>query len=371
MASVRPHGKKIAVRLYCGREYSTTISSKPTQANLKAAEKEVRESEARLRAGTPWEVIKAELRGECAPTQPRTLGHYMQHVLDTREVEETTLKLYENTYARIWQIFDDRDITSILRSELEMRLKEFDYTAKSKRTALSVLRHAFEAARNDNLAGLQGTLPTDNWSFRREQRRAKQPYTPAERDKLLAQLKSNVVKSGSIEETAWRYFTLAFFTGLRTEELLAIQRHHLKKSKIQIAQVRTNGQIEPRTKTHREREVYVPKKVWSDVIAPWQFREWLFTGEKGSPFTTQNRLMEQFQLAHTQTGIERPMDRTGDRPMPYPWRNTYVSIALNEGVRLQLVADQIGDDMKTVLDHYAEFMPKEDDSDELERAFSG
>ena len=91
MASVRKHGERIAVRLYCKREYSTTIPVRPTLANLRAAEKDAEGCEARLRAGIPWEVIKAELRGEEAPTQPKTLGYYMEHVLATKDVEQTTL----------------------------------------------------------------------------------------------------------------------------------------------------------------------------------------------------------------------------------------------------------------------------------------
>ena len=369
MASVRKHGKRITVRLYCEREYSTTIPLKPTVANIRAAEKDAERYEARLKAGVPWQVIRAELRGEEAPTQPKTLEYYMKHVFATKDVERTTLDFYKKTYERVWSEFGAREITSIMRSELEARLAEFDYIPKSKRSALSVVRSAFEIARSDNLAFPQGVLPTDNWKFKRVQRKAKQPYTPEQRDILLKQMKSNIKQSGSIEETAWRFFTLAFYTGLRTEELLALQKQHLRKPMLRVEQVRTAGKVETRTKNHQSREVHVHPDVWDEVVAPWQFRVWLFVGEKGKPLTTQNRLMEQFQLAHKATGIERPANQSGG-PMPYPWRNTYASIALRDGVRPQLVANQLGNDLKTMLDYYAEFMAREDDFEELERVFS-
>ena len=151
-----------------------------------------------------------------------------------------------------------------------------------------------------------------------------------------------------------------------TEELLALQPRHLAKPIVQVRQVRTANKIETRTKTDNFRDVYLPPHVWK-VIEPLRFQEWLFVGEKGKPFTQANRLMAEFQAAHDATGVARRLKRDG-RPTPYPWRMTYASILLREGVRPQKVASQLGNDLKTMLDHYAEFLPRDDDNDEIDRA---
>lgn len=356
MASVEPKAKRIKVRLYAnGREYVTTINRKPTKANIEATRREAKDWQRELQH-TPWTELRTRIRGECQPHQVGTLGYYMQIVLDTAPVTAPTLINYENTYHRIWSVFDERPINTILKSELQKRMAQFDYTPKSVRSALSVLRQAFVVARDD---GVLERLPTDNWRTPRQQRIPKTPYTESERDTLLEDLKGR-------NETAYRFFLLGFYSGMRTEELLALQRSHFKKPYVRVEQVRTANMLESRTKTHQAREVLIPEWVWSAVFKP--FQDWQFTGAQGKPFTQQNKLMAHFQKAHDETGVERRLNRAG-RPLPYPWRASYISIALKNGVPPQVVADQTGHDLQTMFKHYAESLPSNDTKDIIEAAF--
>ena len=74
--------------------------------------------------------------------------------------------------------------------------------------------------------------------------------------------------------------------------------------------------------------------------------------------------MKHFARAHALAGVER-------RHGPYPWRMSYVSWLLADGVRPDLVCKQTGHDMKTMLEHYARFIPKDDDGKVIERAIGG
>jgi len=353
MASAQPKGNRIKVRLYAhGREYVTTINRKPTKANIEATLREAKDWQRAL-AHTPWTALKARIRGDHQRAAVGTLGHYMQLVLDTAPVTEPTLINYENTYERIWSVFDERPINSILKSELQKRMAEFDYTPKSVRSAVSVLRQAFIIAQED---GVIEKLPTDNWRTPRQQRIPKAPYTEQERDALLE----------ALEGTAYRFFLLGFYTGMRTEELLALQRVHFQKPYIVVEQIRTANRLEPRTKTHQVRKVMVPAWVWKAVYKP--FQDWQFTGVQGKPFTQQNKLMVAFQKAHEASGVERRLNRAG-RPLPYPWRSCYISIALQNGVPPQMVADQTGHDLQTMFKHYAASLPQKDTQDIIEAAF--
>ena len=363
MASVRSHGKRLLVRLYAkGRERTAVVNRAWTKANVDALLVQARKCEERLENGEEWELLRDELKGIFDGTAaPKTLGWYFQFVLDMSEVEDGTLIHYQKTYNRIWFVFDKRDITSITKAQLQRRMSTVckHYTVKAKKNALSVLRQAFHVAYDDNI-GLDSDFPTDNWRFPKHGKPKKQPYTPEERDALLEQLKGQ-------HETAWRFFTLGFFTGMRTEELLAISRRQLMKPRILVDQRRTSNKLIQGTKTHNDRKVFVPDQIWKSVVEPWRFQEWLFVGEKGRPFTQANKMTQQFQIAHDATEIPRRLNRAGN-PTPYPWRHTYASIALMRGTNPGLVANQMGDLLATVLKDYAEFIPRDDDTEALENA---
>ena len=362
MATVDYHGRGYRVRCYAfNRTYTTTVRGEQTKANLRTLERRAFQLETRLRDGEPWEDIRAALRGETPTKPPGTLGYYWQRALDTADVQPGTMTHYENTYDRIWSVFDDRDVRTIKKSELQARLAEFGYTPKARRSAVSVLRQAFLEALDDETIT---SMPTENWRTKeRHQKPVKRPYSVEERDLLLADLKSRW-------DTAYRFFLLGFYTGMRTEELLAIQRQHIKPGqRIIVEQVRTGNRLRPVTKTHTARSVFVPDPAWSIAVEPYRFHEWLFTGEKGKPFTQANKVMQAYGKAHEATGVERRLNVSG-HPMPYVWRCTYVSLSLAGGARPYLVAEQIGDDLQTMLREYAAFIPKAGDERALQESIT-
>lgn len=363
MASVRQsqNGKRIEIRMWHQRERSTTIPY--SRHSLTRTRRIADQLEQRLKLGqSTWEEIRAELRGESLEVvTPESLNYYMQHVFTTSTASLATLKKNKRDYDRVWKPdFAHRPIDGLVRSELQKRLASFNYTPETQRDLVSLLRQAYEVAKGD---GILEKAPTDGWKIKgnsRGKNKVKRAYTPDQRDKLLKALKSKAVDSGSIEETAWRFFTLAFYSGMRTEELLAIEKRHLGKYRILIDQVRTDNRLVARTKSENsERWVDIPKWVWDEVVAPWQWRDWLFTGPKGKPFTQGNKMMAEYQRAHDTTGIVRPMNRTGRMPMPYPWRSTYISQAISNGMDPLEVANQVGDDPRTIFMHYVEFIDKQ------------
>lgn len=346
MAHVRPHGNRIQLRFRIrGQELTASIDGPPTKTNISAARALARQADARLRAGEPWQTVHAELRGDSLV--PGTVGHYAQHLLDHHAVERSTLIQYQNAYNRVWSGLDRMLVTDVRRSTIERTLGQFDYTPKGQRNVVSVLRQVLQIAVDD---GVLSANPCDGMKFKRHQKVEKQPYTRQERDALLATLTGR----------HHAFFSLAFATGMRTGELLALQPRHLHKPHIRVEQVMAAGQLETRTKTHKPRDVYVPADIWP-LLEPLRFQEWLFQYQ-GKPYHQGNRLMEHFHRAHELAGVDR-------RPGPYPWRMSYISWMLADGVRPDLVCQQTGHDLRTMLNHYARFMPKEDDGASIERAW--
>lgn len=355
MATVGFQGNGIRVRFQIRREqHTTTIRLKPTQANLRAVKAVCRDLEYRLLAGEPWPVIRAELRGEAPPAESKALSYYAQHMLDTASVKRSTLLEYQSTYNRIWSAFNDKPVTGLLKSELESHLATFGLTAKAQKNAISVLRRCLNVAKED---GTIDKAPTDNWRVKADQKPAIDPYTEHERDQLLAAL-CGVAKA---------YFTVGFYTGMRTGELLAVENRHCKPPVIRVEQQRNRQRLQDYTKTNVARDAHLPAHIWTQ-LEPYRFGKWLFAQDDGSPFTEANPLMDEWRKAHTKSGVRLRVDRAG-KSKKYPWRHTYISIALSKGIPPSVVARQCGHDEKTMWDNYAEFIPQGDEYDQLERAF--
>ncbi len=363
MASVTAHSKKIEVRFKIkGQRFVTTIPFEPTKANLKAAARRCDDAEFRLRAGEPWESVRADLREERIAAPPQTLGYYAQHFLDHAEVERPTLMSYEVIYNRYWAFFDKRSISGLIKSELVDHLSRFDVIWKTRRNAVSVLRRIFEIAKDDK--AIQDA-PTDRWVIKKGQEKKPDPYTETERDALLDAL-SVAGQSSPDDLIAWRYFLMAFYSGMRTGELLGLEWHHLEKPIAHVCQERVRRLIEHRTKTKYDRVVSLPKIAASMLMEnPTRFQgSFVFLTPEGHPFRDADWLMKRWQTAHEARNVRR---RVG----PYPWRHTYVSIGLKQGVPPLLMARQTGHDLVTMSKRYARYIGDEDEAKEaIERAFA-
>lgn len=355
MAYVRPHGNRIEVRFRVGgQERKTTIGLRPTKTNLEAAARTGRQAEHRLRSGESWDTVRAWLRGERARV-PGSLGYYAQHFLDHVDVERSTLMSYQSAYNTYWIAFDDRAVDTLLRSELEAHLAKFKVSRKTKKNALSVLRRIFDIAKRDRVIH---EAPTDGWEFKRAGFTEPDPYTEGEREKLLEALQRWPI--------AWRYFLMAFHSGMRTGELLGMEWRQLEKPYALIDQARVRRVITT-TKTDDTRRVILPPLVWDMLETnPTRFkRSFVFLTPEDRAFLDADWLMEKWLDAHKLASVRR---RTG----PYPWRHTYISLALASGASLIWVAKQAGHDMITMQSRYARWIPGRDDADrsELEKIYA-
>ena len=244
--------------------------------------------------------------------------------------------------------FDDYiDQIERMQDPPELRVN-FPTEPVGSENVVSVLTRIFKYAKED---GVIDKSPTEDWTFAKVMQAPPEVYTVQQRDALLAEL------SGQ----ARAFFTLGFYSGMRTSELLGLQTRHLDYPYVQVEQIRVRFRIENRTKTFKPRRVYVSDHVWQ--LLP-RMGDWLFTQANGNPHLDATELLEAFTEAHARAGIRRVKTRN-------PWRHTYISIALASGVRPSLVAEQTGHDVKTMFEKYAAFLPRENDQAELDAAFGG
>ncbi len=357
MAYVKPHRNRIAYRFRIdGEEFTTTVDCKPTATNIKAAKKEAEHAEYRLKLGESWESVRAELRGERVLIA-KSLGYYAQFSFDNSlQIRDTTLRQYESLYHIYWKAFERRAVTSLLPSELLAHLNSFDVSQKTKRNALSVLRIILGVAKDDKV--LIEIPISAKWDFSTEEQHDPDPYSENERDALLNALLDWPV--------AWRYFLMGFHTGMRTGEMLALEWKGVIKPYIKVMQGRSRRKV-GKTKTGKHREIICPDIVLDMLdVNPSRFKKsFVHLSVTGVPILDEKYLMAKWREAHKNAKVRL---RVGVR---YPWRATYVSLALAAGAPPIWVAKQTGHNIATLIKHYARWIKdrKKQDIEELEKIY--
>ena len=133
-----------------------------------------------------------------------------------------------------------------------------------------------------------------------------------------------------------------------------------------IEQSRVRRRIKPGTKTGKNRKIILPPIVWDALDSnPTRFmRSFVFLTPENLPFIAADWLMERWLRAHQSAGVRR---RVG----PYPWRHTYISLALSNGAAPLWVSKQTGHDMVTMSKHYARWISgrEAEDQRELEKVY--
>lgn len=351
MAYIRPHGNRLSIEIrHAGRRLTTTIALAPTKANIDAIHRQCKQVEDALADGQSWKDVKGWLRGEGPVTISKTLGYYAQHFFDTATVKDSTLKEYINTYNRYWLRFDNATVDDISRVEIEKHLQNFPTGAKTKKNAISLLSRILRIAiRNRDLSH----NPVADWESNVRQKSKINPYTERERDALLAALPTDEAR-----ET----FTFAFHTGLRTGELLALDWDDFTFPYAHIRRARVRGKITT-TKTDQARDVALPPFLIARLREhPRRFAGGpVFRAPTGKPMLDGQWLRDQFEKAHDAAGVEM---RTG----PYPWRHTYISLALMAGATPFWVAKQAGHDEATMRAKYASWIRGKEEADMAELA---
>lgn len=359
---VRPMGNRIEVNLqWQGKRHVFTINLNPTKANLAAIARQRAELKVRLRSGESADYLIAEMKGENVGPTPKTLQFYAKHYLDVvapESVADSTLMGYQSVYNSHWRPYGNLRVDQIPISDLQRHLDSKKIIKKTRREALGVLKRIFDVAVAD---GVFEKNPLDGWVIKKSKRDSKpepDPYSKTERDTLLAELLS----MGKIREEdliAYRYFLTAFFTGMRTGELLGLHWQDYQKPHFDVWRTMVRRRMQNYVKTER-RNVLLTSNV-IDMLSenPTRFRKaHVFLTPEGHMFRDADWLMKRWHRAHKKADIRR---RIG----PYPWRHTYISLSLVGGVTINDVSQQVGNSPTIIEKHCARWIPSEDDTDRL------
>jgi len=241
--------------------------------------------------------------------------------------------------------------------DLRVILRKRDLSEKTIRNAIDGSFRAMvrDALREDVAAGFP--FPKVRWPEKIVP--GPSPFTAEERDRILAYFRAKRWKVGGFNDTRLHYSYFAFlhtlfFTGMRPSEAVAVRvgSVNLRARTIQVERSRHLG-AEAAPKTSRARRAVRLTHGNAEVIRPLielkaRLDDYLFKNVRGEPIEAAN-FYDLFRDAQRALSLSPLRDL-------YSAKDTYMSLALTNGVSLTWLSEQTGVAVATILKHYGRFI---------------
>ncbi|WP_245945403.1 tyrosine-type recombinase/integrase [Neisseria dentiae] len=334
--------------MYQGRRRWETLKIPPTPANLKYAAKMRAEIIGKIKIGIfdYAEYFPESEQAKTVPTFEQMAALWLQ---TSNHLADSTLAGYRKMLNNhVLPAIGHIPINAIKYSRLAALLSEMKCGAKTHNNILTVIRQPFELAFID---GLIETNPAERLQAARVQKEPPDPFTIAEAEQILSHLKG--------EPVFHNYFELAFFTGLRTSELIALEWADVdfNRAVLRVNKAFVSGATKG-TKTHSYRDIELNTRAESALK-----RQRMITGLKNGLIFINPKTGKQFENDKT---AWRPWQRavrlSGVRyRKPYNTRHTFATLNLMAGANPMWVARQLGHtSMKMLLENYSRWIDSAD-----------
>lgn len=363
-------GATIRIRFqFQGRECRETLKLEATPANLKYAERLRGEILNAIGKGTfsyvdyfP-ESKRAKLAGKPAARLKIAdlLDDFMKQATQAVErggMSPSTLNGYRKIVDGALRIKWGRMlVTEVTPAALRTWIAAMDVTAKTARNVIGPLNSIFQDALND---GIIQQNPLDQLALNKILTKTKRKSTyevdPFSLDEITAIL-------AACEGPARNLFQFAFWSGLRTSELIGLRWKDLdfEAGLIRVRQAVVVRQEKNTTKTQAgmrdvmmlpsARAALEAQKQWSALMqhgrvftVPWTGKPW--TGDKQIRVNCWTHVLKKAKVRYRN---------------PYQTRHTYASMLLSRGENPLWVAKQMGHvDTEMITKHYGRWIPEAD-----------
>lgn len=371
-AGVTEQGDYLRIRFtYKGKRYGPIIPWRHTPENYAKASKLCAEIKDLIKKG----VMTDRLLNEYFPDlikQGRTnskvlvFSEVAQKYLDTCEVSANTRTQYKNVLQRYWMPeLAARPINEILPSELKTILAGYEWASgKTRNNVVSIVRRVFELAYDDEIIDFNPALKIKS---AKHQKLPPDPFSEIEARKIIADL----YKHHSGREAVYAaYFELAFWTGMRTSELLALKWTDIDwfSKSVRVCKAQSKGQLNDQTKTAKIRDVMLTDEALHalDQMKPLTYLgqgEIFKSPRTGASWKTDKSPREPLYKSLRRLGIRRRK--------AYATRHTYATIMLMRGVNPAFAAAQLGHSLQMFLQVYAKWIHGDQNKSEFQKIKSG
>ena len=374
---VRIDGETVLVDFrWNGKRYRPTTLYKPTQKGIKAAAALRRQVKSEIKVG----IFTVDQFAEYFPSHALSVEHLnkanpevIEHLsfkdiaqeaitVHSSKVTPETLESYMHSLNRWWMPFLAKTpIIDIDDDYLESLDAELDWPSpKTRNNALVPLRFVFKKAMKKRIIvdGVKTRLITVDPSACLEngkpKKRKPDPYLPEERDLILAHL----YQGTGLDMIWYHYFVVAFYTGLRIGELLALSWEQIdfRTGRLTVDRAYSKGRLK-HTKTGEERDFPVHDIVLNSFTAMKAFTflqsEHIFPqpGNLDKPLTKTSDPTNVFQKVLKKLGIRH-------RPT-YNTRHTYATVMLMDDVKPGCAAAILGHSLQMFFTTYAKWIEGE------------
>lgn len=370
---IRPKRGKIQIRYQHGdQRHYDMLDLSWTPGNIEEAGRIREERLLRLKTGlVPSEEQQQPITPALTFAECAQLYLYLDHALSSvAEDDPFRLKLSSRNSSRdllnsYWlNALGQLPIERITLDQIKLAVRGVQWRSlKRKKNAYSAVRQVFAFAIDEERAYIStnpaAALTTATKRRGPHKKSNPKPYTPEDRDALLSWLKGNVPVA------VYTYFLVAFYSGMRTGELLALTWADYDGESFNVDKAGVRSQLTT-TKTDETRRVLMPAWVCAVVNAlPSRFKQAeLFLNQYGKPYLSGYHLNRYFERAHEATGVRR------SKQPNYPWRHTYASIGVSEGAKPAFLAKQLGHTLAVFYSTYAAWIDSDADRHTLELAFA-
>lgn len=356
---VRPRGDAIEISFrWQGKRHYVTWPVAPTPQNIHAAAR-VRTSiasKSRLGVLTLDELNKTfpgAFSFEDAALGRTIFATAAQSWLDQVDVSVASRHEYKKALNCYWMpLLAHREIASVKYKDLRDMVNGIEWTsAKTRNNALIPLRGVFKLAFIDELIDSD---PSARLANQKHQKPAIDPFSRDEAELIIADLYANA------HITYAAFFELAFFTGMRTSEMLGLEWANidLRKGFIRVKQAQSKGLLNETTKTYRIRDIILNERSRAALMAVKSANERVFNSPRtGLPWATEKAP----RVAFTES-----LKRLDIRHRPaYNTRHTYATMMLMADMKLGFAAAQMGHSITMFTTTYAKWVNGDEDKKEM------
>ena len=348
-----------------GEFYCETLElSAGNRSHVKAARKYLEDWKAAVKTGVHVENTEPE-----NPLCRTVARSYLQHQL-TR-LKRSTVASYEDALNIYWLPFIERTpVRAIKYAHLREIDAKIDWPSeKTRKNARVPLAGMFRYALHGDLIDHN---PVDKFEPIKLDRKLAGAYTAEQRTRLIDWLRQNAPPVPAM------YFRTAFGTGMRTAELIGLKGSAYDEAGFLVSETIVRGERTD-TKTHRER--YVPlspslRKEFEEFRTEQASKQGLtyyrgpiFLNQYGRAFTRSDHINRWFHRACEDTGIP---DLLG-KHSPYPWRHTFITLAIENSLELGrpvdliTLSDSTGHSMEVMLKVYRSVKRRKSYDDHFEK----
>lgn len=344
-----------------GKRCREQLNISPNPANTRYAERLRAEIITKIKLGVfrYTEYFPDSPRAGHAPASRIEFKEYAATYLHLRsDLAKSTLKSYQAALTGFWYpSIGKRPLVDIDFTEIATALAKRKWVSnKTRNNYLIIARQIFDAAFVD---GIIQRSPMDRVRNAKVQRPEPDPLTIPEIDQVITAINERY------DEQVTTYFEFAFFTGLRTSELIALEWGDVdfQRRQVRVHQAKVEGEIK-NTKTSRIRHVDLNTRALAALIRQ---KEHTFLAGKqvfhnpvtGNPWADDYRQ----RISYWHPTLKSLGMRARDA---YQTRHTYATLLLMAGTNPAYVAQQLGHTtMKMTLERYARWLPHADNGAEI------